>query len=133
VVEVYNNTEIGHTRGYAMVQKVSHWPLTTQVQIWSQPSLCRICAGRHGSRSGFSPRAMHSWFSKSQLFEALFFLSQCSVVKVTSTSGTEFSWSAYLRAHTSLMEILYCLLEAFFVYSYFLNNREGFNFYTMCI
>jgi hypothetical protein len=86
----------------------------------SQPSLCEICAGQSSGISGFSPSTMQSWFSKSQLFEALFLLSQRSVYKVISILGIEFSWSAHLCVHTCLSDILYCLSQGFFVYYSFL-------------
>jgi hypothetical protein len=43
--------------GRAMVQVISHWPLTAEawVRVWVNP--CGICGGQSGTGTGFSPNS----------------------------------------------------------------------------
>jgi hypothetical protein len=38
-----------------MTEVASHCPLTVEAQIRSQASLCGICGGKSGNKTGFSP------------------------------------------------------------------------------
>jgi hypothetical protein len=87
--------------------------------------------GKTAKLSISSECTVHSRFFESRLFEIPFSPCQCAVVNVVSTLGTEFSWRAYLCVHRFISGTAVPDLAPFLVYSYTLDERESFDFFTV--